>query len=110
MVAPAPAIMGLMKPDLYIKAVLTVTAVALVAIACNQYIEPKTTAQAQGASFAGVQVNGNLLSNLTAFDSRTGEVWQYELKETGGGWALKLAGSGKVTKFGSPTIPVSVAK
>ncbi len=47
-----------MKPDIYTKAVLTVIAVALVAIASNQYTNPRTTVQAQASPFAGVQFTG----------------------------------------------------
>jgi hypothetical protein len=61
-----------MKPDLYTKAVLTVIALLLLLIACNQYVHPATTANAQGP-FAGVQY-----SNLEFFDTRTGDLWVYE--------------------------------
>ena len=64
-----------MKPNLYTKSVLTVIALALTAIACNQYIEPKVTAQAQSGQFAGVQFAGP--NALSLFDSRTGEIWLY---------------------------------
>jgi hypothetical protein len=43
-----------MRPDLYTKAVLTVIALPLAAIACNQYIQTATTVEAHGP-FAGVQ-------------------------------------------------------
>jgi hypothetical protein len=83
-----------MKPDLYTKAVLTVIAIALAAIAVNQYANPKTAVQAQG-TFAGVQY-----SNGSFFDTRTGEVWVYNgccgLGEGNG----KFAGKMKLTKLG----------
>jgi hypothetical protein len=63
-----------MKPDLYTKVVLTAIALALVRIACNQYVHPATTAQAHGA-YAGVQFAGQG-DNLWFFDSRTGDVYK----------------------------------
>jgi hypothetical protein len=65
-----------MKPDLYTKAVLTVTAAALVALAANQYINPKATAQAQGAAGELKFSDGNP-GVVTFFDGRTGEVVEY---------------------------------
>jgi hypothetical protein len=61
-----------MKPEIYTKAVLTVIAIALTMIACNQFVSPTTTAQAQGGPFAGVQVSGG--DGASVFDPRTGEV------------------------------------
>ena len=46
-----------MRPDLYTKALLTVIALLLLMIACNQYVSPATTASAQGP-FAGLQYAG----------------------------------------------------
>jgi hypothetical protein len=82
-----------MKPDLYTKAVLTVIAFMLVMMSCRQYISPSTTVQAEG-KFADLQFAGP--SEVSFFDTRTGEVWIYH-PESG-----KLLLSWKVTKLGSP--------
>jgi hypothetical protein len=58
LVLPRRVTLRRMKPDTYTKAVLTVIALTLTVIACNQYIEPKATAQAQASPFAGVQYSG----------------------------------------------------
>lgn len=63
-----------MKLDPYAKVVLTVIALALVTIACNQYINPKTSASAQGP-FAGLQAGS--ANEAFFFDTRTGELWVY---------------------------------
>jgi hypothetical protein len=80
-----------MKPDLYTKAVLTIIALALVLIACNQYVHPAITADAQGP-FAGVQY-----SNVVFFDSRTGDIWSYESREN----ELALKYHAKLSKLGA---------
>jgi hypothetical protein len=65
-----------MKPDIYTKAVLTVIALMLIIIACKTIITPDTIARAQGP-FEGVQCSG---SGAPFFlDSRTGELWEYDL-------------------------------
>jgi hypothetical protein len=90
-----------MKPDLYTKVVLTVIALALAVIACNQYINPREVVQAQSA-FAGVQYAGG----LQFFDSRTGEVWTYEKH----GFATNYSWSAnrlKLTKLGDPPVTLS---
>jgi hypothetical protein len=70
--------MGLMKPDLYTKAVLTAIAIMLTVIACNQYVTPRTTVEAQSSPFAGVQfAQGNDLGGFDFFDPKTEEVWEY---------------------------------
>jgi predicted outer membrane protein len=86
-----------MRSDLYTKAVLTVIALLLVAIASDQYIHPTATALAQGA-FAGVQFSGNG-STFTLFDSRTGDVWVYTaIQEKGAMGRIH----GKVSAPGGP--------
>jgi hypothetical protein len=60
-----------MKPDIYTKAVLTVIAVALTPIACNQYVSPSTTARVQGP-FATLQFASSG-TYPKFFDTRTGE-------------------------------------
>ena len=64
-----------MRPDLYTKALLTVIALLLLMIACNQYVSPATTASAQGP-FAGLQYAGP--NSISFFDARTGEIWTYD--------------------------------
>jgi hypothetical protein len=73
-----------MKPDLYTKAVLTVIALALMLIACNQYAHPSVTARAEGP-FAGVQFSSD--HGPAFFDTRTGEVSLYDW---GGALGAKL--------------------
>ncbi len=63
-----------MRIDTYTKAVLTVIALLLAVIVFKPLIRPDTTATAQG-SFAGVQMIGPA---LTFFDTRTGEIWEYQ--------------------------------
>ena len=64
-----------MKPDLYTRIVLTVIALALVLIACNQYVHPASTVAAQG-QFAGLTFTVDR-GGPVFFDTRTGEVWSY---------------------------------
>jgi hypothetical protein len=89
-----------MRTDIYTKAVLTVIAVMLTVIACNQYIEPRATAQAQAAPFAGVQYAGS----GTFFDTKTGDLWEYDLPKgqvkEHDKWLV--VGHEKLTRLGSP--------
>ena len=64
-----------MKPDIYTKAVLAVIACALASLAINQYINPKTAAQAQssGLQFGVGDCNGFVYT----FDQRSGTVSRY---------------------------------
>jgi hypothetical protein len=87
-----------MKVDLYTKAVLTVIALALVMIACNQYISPKTTASAQGP-FAGVQLGSSRPNFVDFFDTRTGELWHYDAGYDKPG---QLSRKFRLTKLGQP--------
>jgi len=91
-----------MKPDLYTKIVLTLIALALVMIACNQYVHPATAAQAQGAlrvQFAMDQ------GDPVFFDAQTGEIWQYYPVERPR-FATELSGQPKwksrLKKLGEP--------
>ncbi len=63
-----------MRPDLYTKAVLTVIAIMLTVIVCNQYLNP-TTARAQGTG--SVQFSGEGFS-FNVYDPRSGDFWLYE--------------------------------
>jgi hypothetical protein len=66
-----------MKPDLYTKAVLTVIAFMLVMIGFREFVNPTTTVSAEGP-FSGVQFSGDT-DTFTLFDSRTGDIWSYNL-------------------------------
>jgi hypothetical protein len=74
--ATADCYTSIMKPDLYTKAVLTVIALLLLVIACNQDVNPGSKVRAEGA-FAGVQYVGGYQGGYQFFDSRTGEIWWY---------------------------------
>jgi hypothetical protein len=89
-----------MKPDLYTKAVLAVIALMLAVIACKPLINPETTASAQGP-FAGVQFTSDRGASGAFFDTRTGELWLYDVgyqKEFGGKMFRKF----RLTKLGQP--------
>src|ERR1017187_9019510 len=86
-----------MKPDFYAKAVLTIIALMLTVIACNQYAHPSATASAQGP-FAGVQFASDT-GTMRFFDTRTGEGWDYY--QAGAIDRLTVA-KRRVTKFGLP--------
>jgi hypothetical protein len=85
------------KPDLYTKTVLTVIALLLLLIACNQYVSPATTASAQGP-LAGTQFAMGPLFYLTFTDPRTGEIWVYD--SDGGGLHSKY----RMVKLGQPLV------
>jgi hypothetical protein len=85
-----------MKPDLYTKAVLTVIAFMLVMIGCRQYVIPTTTVHAEGP-FAGVQFSGNS-THFTLFDSRTGDIWEYQ-KGFDGSEHTKISSPGSAVKW-----------
>ena len=88
-----------MKPDIYTKAVLTVIAVALIAIAFGPAVHPGMTAQAQSAQFAGVQYSdGNF------FDTRTGEVWVYQTCCNVGADSGKYVAKMKLNKLGQAMV------
>jgi len=88
-----------MKPDLYTKAVLTVIALMLILIACNQYVSPAVTASAQ-APFAGAQFSASD-SGFRIFDTRTGEIWYYDTYNFQQG---KLTRKLRLTKLGQPPV------
>jgi hypothetical protein len=88
-----------MKPDIYTKIALTVIALSLVMIACNQYVHPVTAAEAQGP-FAGVQYSGP--NGYSFFDTRTGDIWEYYEGGPSEGIPASWGYVGKVTKFGQP--------
>ena len=92
-----------MRTDKYTKAVLTVIALLLAVIAGKTVISPEATASAQGA-FAGVQyTNGG----LSFFDSRTGEVWEYNYQSPAQG--VQFMRKFRLTKLGQP-LAVELAK
>ena len=64
-----------MRPDIYTKAVLTVIAIMLTVIACNQYVNPSATASAQSSALGGVQVGSFDSASFSFFDTRSGELW-----------------------------------
>ena len=84
-----------MKPDLYTKAVLTIIAITLTVIAFNQYLNPAALVQAQGGTFTGVQGSGQTFSHF--FDTRSGDLWNYEWTEGGG---LRVYSHAKIPKLG----------
>jgi len=71
-----------MKIDLYTQSVLTVIAVALIAITCHQYIKPEVAVYAQSAEFSRLQFT-RADNSLFFFDTRTGEIWEYYLPTSG---------------------------
>ena len=85
--------MALMKPDLYTKAVLTVIAASLVALAGNDYLNPKITAQAQPSQLQ-FSATG---SNANFFNPATGELWSYR-------WEGRLEAKGKLTRPGGALV------
>jgi hypothetical protein len=89
-----------MKPDIYTKFILTVIAIMLTAIACNQYIDPAATAQAQ-APFSGVL---GTLPPLSFFDTRTGEVFIYGQYPGVAGQQQPLQSKRRLTKLGQPLL------
>ncbi len=94
-----------MKPDRYTKIVLTVIALALVLIACNQYVTPATTTAAQGP-FANVLFTGNA-GSFTLFDQRTGDIWTYY--QTGPDTNMTLHHA-RVSAPGRPVASLEVVK
>jgi len=82
-----------MRPDFYTRIVLTVIALCLVLIACNQYVHPAIAAGAQDL-FAGVQYVGH----GEFYDSRSGEILVYGLSGSDAPGALlykwKMPGPG----------------
>jgi hypothetical protein len=95
-----------MKPDTCTKAVLTIIAAMLCLLVVHSVVSPGTTAQAQGASFTGVQFAVDR-GNLMFFDTRTGEVWEYSGSDgkliSGSGFSAgQLARRLKLHKLGDP--------
>lgn len=86
-----------MRIDLYTKAVLTLIALSLAALALRPYVNPDAVAHAQApaqaTSFAGLQFTGPNTDSF--FDPKTGELWQYY---DDGTLARKLT----LTKLGEP--------
>jgi len=89
-----------MKPDLYTKIVLSVIAVMLVVIGCKPTINPQTAVKAEG-QFAGVQLSATP-ALLIFFDSRTGEIHEYNQPSPDSSVGGKLYSKGRLTKLGEP--------
>jgi hypothetical protein len=66
-----------MRIDLYTKTILTLIVLLLGVIAFKPVIQPKSVA-AEG-SLNGVQLSG-FGSNLWAVDTRSGDIWVYDIK------------------------------
>jgi len=88
-----------MKPDFYTKAVLTVIAVMLSVPALKPLISPATTASAQTSPFSGVQFAAYSNGGFTAFDTRSGDVWNYVGHGSG-----SVQYYGKLTQLGKPPV------
>jgi hypothetical protein len=86
-----------MQLDRYTKLVLTVIALALVLIACKPAFESNGVAAA--GRFAGVQFgvspNGQ---GFWAFDTRTGDVWEYIAITD------EIGHFGRLTELGQPVL------
>ncbi|HEY6392369.1 MAG TPA: hypothetical protein VIX89_13875 [Bryobacteraceae bacterium] len=66
-----------MKSDHYTKAVLTVIALLLTVIAYKAVVQREPALSAQPAPFASVEFT-RLNGFFTFFDTRTGEIWDYD--------------------------------
>ena len=84
-----------MQIDRYTKLVLTIIALALAMIACRSVTQPSGVA-AEGP-LAGVQFSG-VLGGFMAFDTRSGDVWGYDI--TNHKWFY----TGKITQLGKPLL------
>jgi hypothetical protein len=87
-----------MKPDLYTKSVLTVIALMLAVVACNQYVSPRATVEAQG-TLAGVQIAGAQFG-FWALDTRSGDLWYYSPTDGTDSGTLKVKPYGKFARLG----------
>lgn len=67
-----------MRPDLYSKAVLTLIALLLTAIACKTFISPETTASAQGSSATSKAQNASPHQNVRRGGKVTADNWDDE--------------------------------
>jgi hypothetical protein len=87
-----------MKIDFYMKVCLTLIVLLLGVIAFRQVIAPPV-AEAQ-SSLSGVQFSGSL-GGFWLFDTRTGDVWTYEMQD----YVLKrLSYLGRITKPGESLV------
>jgi hypothetical protein len=85
-----------MKADTYTKVVLTIIAFMLTLIACKTVATPERTVAADGP-FAGVQFAGPQGQQFKFFDSRTGDIWFYEIVDYKGNWSVEKY---KIVKLG----------
>jgi len=72
------AMLRRMRPDLYSKAVLTLIALLLTAIACKTFISPETTASAQGSSATSKAQNASPHQNVRRGGKVTADNWDDE--------------------------------
>jgi hypothetical protein len=82
-----------MRVDVYTKVILTVIALALLAIACNSVVRP-TTVSADSA-LSGVEFLA-IGPGFMAIDTRSGDIWEYPY-EPGNPTHM-----GKITRLGQP--------
>jgi hypothetical protein len=69
----------------------------LTVVACNQYVSPASTAQAQGP-FGGISMS-SMPGALDFLDTRTGDVWLYDRQRDG-----KPFRHWRITKLGQPLV------
>ena len=79
----------LMKPDLYTKAVLTIIAIMLTVVACNQYVSPASTARLRVHSAASQcrrcpERSISLILERATYGCMTGNATGSRLSRTGG--------------------------
>jgi hypothetical protein len=84
-----------MRIDLFTRVILTIIALLLAVIALRPILQPQAV-MAQG-SFSGVQFSSDG-ALLTAVDTRTGEIWVYDLREARGTVYTHL----KIAQLGKP--------
>jgi hypothetical protein len=84
-----------MLTDTYTKIVLTIIAVMLTIIGCKTVVTPERTVHAEGL-FSGVQA----INEQTFFDTRSGEIWQFNRYVQKGQGHMRLLGHYRLVKLG----------